>query len=41
MNFDTILSDSFVYAKDAVIGKGMQWLLLVVATIRLCLPLLG
>jgi hypothetical protein len=36
-----MLSDSFAYTKEAVIGKWMQWLLLVVATILLCLPLLG
>ena len=36
-----MVSDSFAYAKDAVIGKWMQWLLLVIATIILCIPLLG
>jgi len=36
-----MLGDSFAYAKDAVLGKWMQWLLLIVATILLCLPLLG
>ena len=36
-----MLGDSFAYAKDAVLGKWMQWLLLVIATILLCLPLLG
>ena len=36
-----MLSDSFVYTKEAIVGKWMQWLLLVVATIILCLPLLG
>lgn len=36
-----MVGDSFAYAKDAVLGKWMQWLLLVVATIILCLPLLG
>jgi hypothetical protein len=41
MDFDTMLSDSFVYTKEAIVGKWMQWLLLVVATILLCLPLLG
>jgi len=36
-----MVGDSFAYAKDAVIGKWMQWLLLVVATLILCIPLLG
>jgi hypothetical protein len=36
-----MLSDSFACAKNAVIGKWMRWLLLVVATILLCLPLPG
>lgn len=36
-----MVGDSFAYAKDAVIGKWMQWLLLVIATIILCIPLLG
>ena len=41
MDFDKILGDSFAYTKEAVVGKWMQWLLLVIATILLCLPLLG
>ena len=41
MDFGNMLSDSFEYTKEAVVGKWMQWLLLVVATILLCLPLLG
>jgi hypothetical protein len=41
MDFGNMLGDSFAYAKDAVLGKWMQWLLLIVATILLCLPLLG
>jgi hypothetical protein len=41
MDFATMLSDSFAYTKEAVVGKWMQWLLLVVATVLLCLPLLG
>ena len=36
-----MVSDAFAYAKDAVIGKWMQWLLLVIATILLSIPLLG
>jgi hypothetical protein len=41
MDYGNMVGDSFAYAKDAVIGKWMQWLLLVIATILLCLPLLG
>jgi len=36
-----MLGDSFDYTKEAIVGKWMQWLLLVVATVLLCLPLLG
>lgn len=36
-----MLSDSFDYTKEAIAGKWKQWLLLVIATILLCLPLLG
>jgi len=41
MDFGQIVGDSFAYAKDAVVGKWMQWLLLVIATIIFCIPLLG
>jgi len=41
MDYGTMVCESFAYAKDAVIGKWKQWLLLIVATILLCLPLLG
>jgi hypothetical protein len=41
MEYGSMLSDSFAYVKGAVIGKWMQWLLLVIATVLLCLPLLG
>jgi hypothetical protein len=41
MDFENILGDSFAYTKEAIAGKWMQWLLLVIATILLCLPLLG
>jgi hypothetical protein len=41
MDYGNMVSDSFAYAKDAVVGKWMQWLLLMIATILLCLPLLG
>ena len=36
-----MIGDSFAYAKDAVLGKWMQWLLLLIATILLALPLMG
>jgi hypothetical protein len=41
MDYGSMLGDSFAYAKDAVIGKWMQWLLLVIATILLLIPLMG
>lgn len=41
MDFGNMLGDSFAYTKDAIVGKWMQWLLLVIATVLLCLPLLG
>jgi hypothetical protein len=41
MDFGNMLGDSFAYVKDAIVGKWMQWLLLVIATILLGLPLLG
>jgi len=41
MDFEKILGDSSAYTKEAVAGKWMQWLLLVIATILLCLPLFG
>ena len=41
MDFGNMLNDSFEYTKEAVVGKWMQWLLLVVATVLLCLPLFG
>jgi hypothetical protein len=41
MDYGSILGDAFGYAKDAVIGKWKQWLLLFIATILLCVPLMG
>jgi len=41
MDYGTMIGDSFAYAKDAVIGKWMQWILLLVATLILAIPLLG
>ena len=36
-----MLSESFAYAQEAVVGKWVQWLLLVVATLILAIPLMG
>ena len=36
-----MLGESFGYAKDAIVGKWMQWVLLLIATILLCIPLMG
>jgi Protein of unknown function (DUF4013) len=41
MDYGSMLGDSFVYAKDAVLGKWKQWLLLFAATLLLCIPLFG
>ena len=41
MDYGNILGESFAYAKDALVGKWMQWVLLLVATILLAIPLLG
>jgi hypothetical protein len=41
MDYGTMLGDSFAYAKDAVIGKWKEWLLLIIATVLICIPLLG
>ena len=41
MDFGNMLGESFEYAKEGLVGKWMKWLLLLVATILLSLPLLG
>ena len=41
MDYGSMLGESFAYAKDAVVGKWMQWLLLIIATVVFCIPLLG
>jgi hypothetical protein len=41
MDFGTIIGESFDYAKDAVFGNYKKWLMLVVATILLGIPLFG
>lgn len=41
MDYGSILSDALDYTRNAVIGKWMQWLLLFIATLLLCIPLMG
>src|SRR5208337_2265729 len=41
MDYGNMLGNSFGYARDAVIGKWKEWLLLILATILICIPLLG
>jgi len=41
MDYGTMLGDSFGYARDAVGGKLKEWLLLILATILLTIPLMG
>jgi len=36
-----MVGESFGYAKDAIVGKWMQWILLLIATILLAIPLMG
>jgi hypothetical protein len=41
MDYGNMVGDSFEYAKEAVVGKWNQWLMLIIATILLGLPLMG
>jgi len=41
MDFGNMISDSFEYAKFAVVGNYKKWLMLVIATILLGIPLFG
>ena len=41
MDYGNMLGESFGYAKDAIVGKWMEWILLLIATILLCIPLMG
>jgi len=41
MDYGNMLGESFDYAKEGLFGKWVKWLLLLVATILLMLPLLG
>jgi hypothetical protein len=41
MDYGSMVGESFAYAKEAVVGKWNKWLMLVIATILLGLPLMG
>lgn len=41
MDYGSMVGESFEYAKEAVVGKWNKWLMLVIATILLGLPLMG
>ena len=41
MDYGKILGEAFGYAKEGLVGRWMRWVLLLVATILLALPLLG
>jgi hypothetical protein len=41
MDYGKVLGESFGYAKEGLVGKWVKWVLLIVATILLALPLLG
>jgi hypothetical protein len=41
MDYDTIVGESFEYAKEAVMGKWNKWLMLIIATVLLGIPLMG
>jgi len=41
MDYGKMLGEAFGYAKEGLVGKWMKWVLLLVATILLALPLLG
>jgi len=41
MDFGNMVGESFGYAKEGLVGKWMKWVLLLIATILLTLPLMG
>jgi len=41
MDYGSMVGESFEYAKEAVIGKWNKWLMLIIATILLGIPLMG
>jgi hypothetical protein len=41
MDYGSMVGESFEYAKEAVVGKWNKWLMLIIATILLGIPLMG
>ena len=41
MDYGNMIGESFEYAKEAVVGKWNKWLMLIIATILLAIPLMG
>ncbi len=41
MDYGSMVGESFEYAKEAVVGKWNKWLMLIIATLLLGLPLMG
>ncbi len=41
MDFGTTVGDAFAYAQEGLVGKWTKWVLLLIATILLALPLMG
>ncbi|MDD1683290.1 MAG: DUF4013 domain-containing protein [Methanoregula sp.] len=41
MDYGSMVGESFEYAKEAVVGKWNKWVMLIIATILLGLPLMG
>ena len=41
MDYGSMIGESFEYAKEAVVGKWNKWLMLIIATILLAIPLMG
>ncbi len=41
MDYGTMLSESFNYAKEGVVEKLNRWVMLAIATLILCIPLMG
>jgi hypothetical protein len=41
MDYGSMVGDSFEYAKEAVVGKWNKWVMLIIATILLGIPLMG
>jgi len=41
MDYGTLIGNSFTYVKEGVIDKVNKWLLLIIATLIFCIPLMG